>query len=93
MFSINQRNAHVPLRSSLDASTAAKVFADPAARQQTRVMTLNGIDWAFKLYDKPEAVPEAFASPDFDAAKWSRVCKRPIALVVSARDWFQFTTF
>ena len=73
VFSINQRNAHVPLRSSLDAAPAAAAFVDPAARRQTRLTSLGGSDWAFKLVDKPELVPEAFASPDFDTAKWCQV--------------------
>lgn len=73
IFQINQRNAHVPLRSSVDAAAAASHFADPAARKRTRLTSLNGSDWAFKLFDRPQLVPEDFASPEFDTAKWSRV--------------------
>lgn len=73
MFSVNQRNAHVPLRSSLDAASAAAAFVNPAARQQTRLTSLGGSDWAFKLVDKPELMPEAFESPEFDTAKWCQV--------------------
>jgi beta-galactosidase len=34
------------------------------------VLSLNG-DWRFRLVERPEAIPETFARPDFDEADWA----------------------
>jgi beta-galactosidase/evolved beta-galactosidase subunit alpha len=52
----------------VDRSTAATRDRDASSR----FTLLNG-EWAFRLFDSPAAVPEAFADPGFDAGDWDRI--------------------
>lgn len=73
VFGINQRNSHVPLRSHTTPDAAAAQFQHGGQRRGSRVTLLNGSDWQFRLFDRPEAVPEGFQDGSFDASGWSKV--------------------
>lgn len=40
------------------------------ASPSPRLLSLNGSDWRFQLFDRPEAVPPAFSTAAFDASDW-----------------------
>lgn len=74
VFGINKRNTHVPLRSHTSPDTAAAWFSQQRGAQSgIRITPLNGNDWAFRLFDKPAAVPHEFAKSDFDDSGWGEV--------------------
>ena len=74
VYNINQRSAHVPLRSFVSTQAALQHIANAQAVQHgDRITSLNSLEWAFKLLDSPEEVPEDFSSPTFDTTAWSRV--------------------
>jgi beta-galactosidase len=62
----NKLPGHVPLGAYPDAETARA--GDRQASPY--VKSLNG-DWAFLLVASPDAAPERFYSPDFDASDWA----------------------
>ena len=43
------------------------------ASTSPRVLNLNGNDWRFQLFDRPEAVPAGFGGATFDASSWPQV--------------------
>lgn len=43
------------------------------ASTSPRVLNLNGSDWRFQLFDRPEAVPAGFGGASFDASSWPQV--------------------
>lgn len=58
------------------------------ASPSPRVLSLNGNDWRFQLFDRPEAVPAGFGAAGFDASGWPQVggprqaaCVQPSACV------------
>lgn len=73
VFGINQRSSHVPLRSHTSPDAAAAHFQHTAQPGGSRLTSLNGSDWAFRLFDKPEAVPEDFHAAAFDASGWGKI--------------------
>lgn len=74
VFGINQRSSHVPLRSHTSSDAAVAHFQRTAQPSGSRLTSLNGSDWAFRLFDKPEAVHEGFHEAAFDASGWGKVC-------------------
>ena len=43
------------------------------ASTSPRVLSLNGSDWRFQLFDRPEAVSAGFGGAGFDASSWPQV--------------------
>lgn len=71
---INKRKAHVPLRSYTSASQAAEHYRLASeAPPSPRLLSLNGDSWRFRLFDRPEAVPEGFHQPGFGPGAWTAV--------------------
>ena len=64
VFAANRLPAHTPLRAYPDERMALNESASPF------VDSLNG-RWAFKLFDRPEGIPEDFPERAFDDAAWS----------------------
>ncbi len=64
VFAANRLPAHAPLRAYPDTASALNESASPF------VKSLNG-QWSFKLFDRPEAVPEGFPEQSFDEGDWS----------------------
>lgn len=78
VYSINQRIAHVPLRSFKTAEAALRYFERGPRKGKGSgvrggVTSLNGSNWNFKLYDRPEMVPRDFPSQTFDTSSWGKV--------------------
>lgn len=73
VFGINQRTSHVPLRSHTSTDAAAARYLRDPQPGGNRVTSLNGGDWQFRLFDKPEDVSEGFQESDFAADGWSKV--------------------
>ena len=80
---------HVPLRSFRNADDAKKYFDDLAFSAleddwkkpggstdsyRDGVISLDGSDWKFQLFEKPDDVPDAFHSASFDDDTWKKVC-------------------
>ena len=70
----------MPLRSFKSAAGAARTLSHPpwvqtaaAEPSHSRQQELSGCDWGFKVFDNPQAVPEGFWQPDFDAAGFGKV--------------------
>lgn len=70
----------MPLRSFDDAKQALAFYArapgscssDDAA--PSRRLDLNSTtEWRFKLYDKPESLPDGVTCPEFDDKDWAKV--------------------
>uniref|UniRef100_A0A1D1ZZ97 beta-galactosidase n=1 Tax=Auxenochlorella protothecoides TaxID=3075 RepID=A0A1D1ZZ97_AUXPR len=58
VFGINKREAHVKLRSYAAPAEALRAYTLRDGKEtSTRLQPLNGSDWAFQLYAKPEDVP------------------------------------
>src|SRR4051794_20161601 len=79
VFQINQRNAHVPLRSHRSAGSAVDRYRLPSKTPSDGVSSLSSSNWAFRLFDRPSRVPVGFYEHDYDAVKWSKV--RDCALI------------
>lgn len=76
VFGINQRTSHVPLRSHTSPDAAAIHYQQGTQPNGSRVTSLNGSNWRFRLFDQPEDVPEGFQGSKFSAEGWSKVrCK------------------
>ena len=73
VFSINQRTSHVPLRSHASPDASAAHYQRGPQPGGSRVTSLNGSDWQFRLFDKPEHVPNGFQDGAFSADGWSKV--------------------
>jgi hypothetical protein len=73
VFSINQRTSHVPLRSHTSADASAAHYQRGPQPGGSRVTSLNGSDWQFRLFDKPENVPNCFQDGASGADGWSKV--------------------
>ncbi|MDH2999488.1 beta-D-galactosidase [Chelonobacter oris] len=64
--SLSRMSAHSPLNAYADVQSAVAKSESPFRRP------LNG-DWQFQLFEKPEAVPEAFIQPHFKGEDWATV--------------------
>lgn len=80
LLGINKLPPHVPLRSHNGAASALSYFTD-ARRCVTNIVMLSSLPWRFKVFDRPEDVPEDFMSPQFSGADdWAQVqeyCRQP----------------
>jgi len=73
VYQRDKQRSHVPLRSFSSPETALQYFTHgPAAADRARQLSLNGPDWRFQLFDRPEAVP-SFAEESFDDSQWPKV--------------------
>ena len=78
VIEINKRRAHVPLKSYTSPSQPLQHYASISATPASpRVLVLNGEHWRFKLFDRPEDVPQAFHDPQHPDQDWAQV--RPAA--------------
>ncbi|MBM7038396.1 beta-galactosidase [Vibrio ulleungensis] len=66
VIAANQYPAHAPLRSYKDAQQAV------LKQQSDNYVSLNG-DWKFKLFDKPELVPEDVITPELSDTDWDNI--------------------
>ncbi len=68
VLEVNREPMHAPL-----CGYASKEEARAGDRiASTFVNTLDG-SWAFRLFDRPEAVPTDFSSTEFDVSGWARI--------------------
>ena len=74
VFSRNKCRSHVPLRAHPTPESALLYFLkDPKAADTANLLSLNSSEWSFHLYDRPEDVPDAFSTPEFDDGLWGKV--------------------
>lgn len=76
VYERNRARMHVPLRSFTSKEAALQYFtAGPQEAPRPRIANLNSSsgNWAFRLYDRPEAVADGFFAADFDDQDWSPV--------------------
>jgi hypothetical protein len=74
VYARNKCKSHVPLRAHPSPESALQYYLrGPAAASNPHVISLNGPDWAFKLFDRPESVPKAFWEAAFDEGQWGKV--------------------
>ena len=75
VFDRNKARSHVPLHSFRKREAALQYFTEgPSAAPTPAVLRLSSTsDWRFKLFDKPEEVPEQFSRPEYDDGDWHQV--------------------
>ncbi|EIE18998.1 hypothetical protein COCSUDRAFT_20201 [Coccomyxa subellipsoidea C-169] len=74
VFSRNKCRSHVPLRAHPTPESALLYFLkDPKAADTANLLSLNSSEWSFHLYDRPEDVPDAFSTPEFDDGLWGKI--------------------
>lgn len=81
VFGINKREAHVKLRSYAAPAEALRAYTLRDGKEtSTRLQPLNGSDWAFQLYAKPEDVPrEVLMGMATPSQGWAQVRSEPIS--------------
>ena len=85
VYSRNKCRAHVPLRAHPSPDAALRYFVKgPSVTESPYRVSLNGKNWSFHLFDRPESVPKAFWDPAFDDARWGKVGS---SWPLLAHDW------
>ena len=76
VYNRNKCRSHAPLRAFPSQDTALQYYVPgPTPRDAPNIRVLNSRDWAFKLYDRPESVPEGFQEPKFDDGQWGKASR------------------
>ena len=61
VYARNKCRSHVPLRAHPSPESALQYYVKgPFAAPSPHIISLNGLDWTFKLFDRPESVPNGF---------------------------------
>lgn len=74
VFSRNKCRSHAPLRAHPSQDSALQYFVNgPNLADNANIISLNGSDWSFELFEQPEKVPQGFHDVDFSDGDWKQV--------------------